>query len=313
MSGDPIQDWLSHRQPGSGGSGGHSGGGGGGHSGGSGGSSNTLTGAQQSVYDLMNATLASWGLGSLSNVLRQLIIKGDTNPDTLSLELSQTKEYKQRFAANEQRVKNGLSELKPAEYLALEEGYRQVLQSYGLPKGFYDKNDDFTKFIGNDLSVAELQARVQVAHDQYIAAPDYMKNLWTSYFGTSGEAIAAILDPNTATQLIVDRGQQVALGGAAAQYGFNINQQRAQQFQQEGVSLDQARQAYQKIQSSFATDQSIAKRFGTTFDQAQEENSLVLGQADALQKRQSLYNEEEALFQGGIGSDQNAIGVSQSY
>jgi hypothetical protein len=262
----------------------------------------------------MNATLASWGLGALSKTLRQLIVRGDTNPDTLSLELSQTKEYKQRFSANEARIKNGLAELKPAEYMALEEGYRQVLQSYGMPKGFYDSDADFSKFIGNDLSVSELQARVQVAHDQYTAAPDYVKNLWSSYFGTKGDALAAILDPKTATAIIQDRAQQVALGGAAAQYGFNINQQRAQQFQQAGVSLDAARQAYQKIQASHGTDQSIAKRFGTTFGQDQEENSLVLGQAADVQKRQTLYNEEQALFQGGSGSaDQNTIGVSQSY
>lgn len=278
------------------------------------GASSTLTSAQQSVYDLMNATLASWGLGTLGNVLRNLIVKGDTNPDTLSLELSQTKEYKERFAGNAERIKNGLPELKPAEYIALEEGYQQVLRAYGMPRGFYDSHDDFTKFIGNDLSVNELQTRVQVAHDQYTAAPDYVKNLWSQYFGSSGDAVAAILDPNTATSLIQDRGQQVALGGAAAAQGLSINQQRAQQFQQAGVSLDSARKAYQQIAQSMPTDQSIAQRFGTTFDQTAEENSLILGQAADTQKRQTLYDEEQALFKGGVGSaDKDTLGVSQSY
>lgn len=278
------------------------------------GASSTLTSAQQSVYDLMNATLASWGLGTLGNVLRNLIVKGDTNPDTLSLELSQTKEYKERFAGNAERIKNGLPELKPAEYIALEEGYQQVLRAYGMPRGFYDSHDDFTKFIGNDLSVNELQTRVQVAHDQYTAAPDYVKNLWSQYFGSSGDAVAAILDPNTATSLIQDRGQQVALGGAAAAQGLSINQQRAQQFQQAGVSLDSARKAYQQIAQSMPTDQSIAQRFGTTFDQTAEENSLILGQAADTQKRQTLYDEEQALFKGNVGSaDKDTLGVSQSY
>lgn len=278
------------------------------------GASSTLTSAQQSVYDLMNATLASWGLGTLGNVLRNLIVKGDTNPDTLSLELSQTKEYKERFAGNAERIKNGLPELKPAEYIALEEGYQQVLRAYGMPRGFYDSHDDFTKFIGNDLSVNELQTRVQVAHDQYTAAPDYVKNLWSQYFGSSGDAVAAILDPNTATSLIQDRGQQVALGGAAAAQGLSINQQRAQKFQQAGVSLDSARKAYQQIAQSMPTDQSIAQRFGTTFDQTAEENSLILGQAADTQKRQTLYDEEQALFKGNVGSaDKDTLGVSQSY
>jgi hypothetical protein len=268
---------------------------------------------QQSVYDLMMDTLKSWGLGALAGDLKRFITNGDTSPDTLALELSQTKAYKQRFAANEIRVKNGLSELKPAEYIALEEQYRQVLGAYGLPKGFYDGRDDFTKFIGNDLSPSELASRAQVAHDQYIAAPDYVKQLWSQYFGTKGDAIAAILDPNTATQVIQDRAQQVAIGGTAEANGLHINQARAQQFQEAGVTLDQARKAYQQIAVSMPTDQTIAKRFGTTFDQKQEENDLLLGNADAGVKRQTLYAEEQGLFKGGSAADSNALGVSQSY
>lgn len=272
-----------------------------------------LSNGQQSAFDLLNATLASWGLSSLSNVLRTLVLKGDTNPDTLSLELSQTKEYKQRFAANEARAKAGLPQLKPAEYIAMEEGYRNVLNAYGFPKGFYDSRDDFTKLIAGDVSVDEVRARAQVAHDQYMNAPGYVKTLWGQYFGTKGDALAAILDPNTATQLIQDRGQQVALGGAAAQVGLGIDQKRAQQLQQAGITLDGARQAYQKIATALPTDQSIAQRFGTSFDQTQEENDLLLGNAQAGVKRQTLYSSEQALFHGSSGLSSDAIGVSHDY
>ncbi len=263
---------------------------------------------QQSIYDLMAATLSS-----LAKDLKGFILGGDTSPDTLALELSQTKAYKQRFAGNDQRIKNGLPELKPAEYIALEEQYGQVMRAYGLPKGFYDGHGDFNRFIGNDLSPSELASRAQVAHDQYIAAPDYVKQLWTQYFGGKGDAIAAILDPETATSIIQDRGQQIALGGAAAQNGLNINQGRARQLQQSGVTLDSARKAYQQIAASAPIDQTIAKRFGTTFDQSQEENDLLLGQGAATQKRASLYGEEESLFKTAGATDSNALSVSQSY
>lgn len=272
-----------------------------------------LSTGQQNIYDLMAQTLASWGLSSLGAELKNLILKGDTSPDTLSLALSQTAAYKERFAGNAIRVKNGLSELNPAQYIAMEEQYQNVLQAYGLPKGFYDGHSDFTNFIGKGISAAELQARAQVAHDQYEAAPAATKQLWQTYFGGKGDAIAAILDPNTATQVIQDRGQQVAIGGAAAAQGFGVNQKRAQQFQQAGVTLAGAQKAYSQIASSIGTDQSIAKRFGTTFGQADEENDLLLGQGDAAVKRATLYDEEKALFKGGAGSTAEGIGVSQSY
>jgi hypothetical protein len=272
-----------------------------------------LTTDQQSIYDLMAQTLASWGLSDLLADVKKLILQGDTAPDTLALALSQTDAYKQRFAGNEARKAAGLSELTPAQYIALEDQYRQVLQSYGMPKGFYDTNDDFVRFIGHDISPAELQARAQIAHDQFENAPGYVKDLWGEYFGTKGDAIAAILDPDVATSVIQDRARQVGLGGAAGQFGLHIGQSRAQQFDQAGVTLDQARQAYQRISTVMPTDQDIAQRFGSTFSQSDEENDLILGDGKTANRRQSLYNEEEGLFKQHAGLDQNGLGISQSY
>lgn len=273
----------------------------------------TLTHDQQSIYDLMAQTLASWGLSTLANDLKNLIIKGDTSPDTLSLALSQTAAYKQRFAGNALRVKNGLPELTPAQYIAVEEQYQNVLRSYGIPSGYYDSHADFTQMIGNDLSPDEVKTRAQIAHDQYMAAPDYVKSLWSSYFGTKGDAIAAILDPTKATQVIQDESTQVGIGGAAASQGLSVGQPRAQQLQQAGVTLQGAQKAYQQIAASLPTDQQIARRFGTTFDQTQEENDLLLGDADATAKRQSLYDSEQALFKGTAGMDANSLGIEQEY
>jgi hypothetical protein len=50
---------------------------------------------------------------------------------------------RKRFAANAARAKKGLAELDPASYLQLENQYRQLLQSNGLPSGFYDQHRRF--------------------------------------------------------------------------------------------------------------------------------------------------------------------------
>jgi len=97
----------------------------------------TLNKTESDIYALMSATLNAWGLSSLVASLKGFIIQGDTNADTLSLALSQTDAYKTRFAGNAIRVKNGMSELTPAQYLATEEQYRNTLQAWGLPRGFY--------------------------------------------------------------------------------------------------------------------------------------------------------------------------------
>lgn len=270
-----------------------------------------LNPTQQNAFDLVASQLAAWGLSTLLPDLRTFILRGDTAPDTLTLALSNTAAYKARFAGNEIRIKNGLQALTPAQYVATETQYADILRSYGLPAGFYDSHQDFTDFIGKDISAAELDARAKIAHDQYEAAPATTKALWQQYYGTKGDAIAAILDPAVATQVIQDRSTQVAIGGAAAQQGLAVNQQRAQQLQQAGVTGQQAQAGYQQIAKAQPFDNSIAQRFGTTFGLQQEENSVLLGTAADTQKRQTLYDEEQALFKSHGGASANSLSTTQ--
>ena len=268
---------------------------------------------QNSSLQLISDTLRQWGLSSLDDTVRGLIVKGDTNPDTLALAISQTPQYKARFAGNAIREKNGLPDLTPAQYLATEESYNQILRGYGLPPGFYDSHSDFTNFIGNDISPAELDARAKIAHDQYMNAPTAVKNLWSQYFGTKGDAIAAILDPKVATTLIQDRATQVAIGGSAAVRGLSVSAQRAKELQQGGVTASAAEQGYSKIAQALPTDEAIAQRFGTKFGQTQEENDLLLGLGPEARQRETLYSEEEGLFKGRPGADAQSAGVAQNY
>lgn len=261
----------------------------------------------------MTSTLHSWGLDTLVPDLNSLIVAGDTNSDTLSLALSQTTAYKTRFSANADRIAAGLPALNPAQYIATEEQYRNILQSYGLPSGFYDKPQDFHDFIAKDISPTEMDSRAKIAHEQYLNAPDATKQLWASYGFSKGDAIASILDPDVATSLIQDRGAQVGIGGAAAQHGIAVSQPRAQQFQQAGVTLSQAQAAYAQIAQAQPFDQQIAARFGGTFGQADEENSLLLNDAAAANKRQTMYSEEDALFKAHGGADAATLGVSQAH
>lgn len=266
-----------------------------------------------SAADLLKQTLISWGLQSLLPNL-QAYLKAGYDSTTINLALQDTAEWKARFAGNEIRKQKGLGVLTPAQYIATEEQYRNILQQYGFPTGFYDSHDDFNNFIGNDISPNELQSRAQVAHDTYFSAPPEWRNMWAQYGFSHGDAIAAILDPNVGTQLLQDRATQVQIGGTALQHGFQVNQARAQQFQQHGTTLAEAQRAYSQLGQYYQTDQNIANRFGQQFGQTQEENDLLLGDSQAALQRQTLYNEEKGLFDGRAGgADQHSLAISQSY
>lgn len=271
-----------------------------------------LTQNQQSVWDFIRATLTSWGIpDSLMGDVRSFIVAG-YGSDEIQLKLQETQAYKDRFAGNELRRKAGLPVLSPAQYIALEEAYTSTLRAYGLPPGFYDDKRDFDQFIGNDIDPTELRERAQAAHDQYMQAPEEYRQQWRDNYGNDGDAIAYILDPTKAQSAVLNRMRQVAIGGEARLKGLTIDAQRAQQFDQRGVTLEQARRAYSQIAQIRGTDAAIAGRFGTTFTQQDEEDELLLGSAEVAEKRRRLYGQEEALFRARPGVAENAIGVSQS-
>jgi len=257
----------------------------------------------QSAYDLIKQTLADWGLSSLYDTAISYIQQG-FSADEVTLKLEQTDQYKTRFAGNELRKANGLGTLSPAQYIALEDQYRQVLTQYGLPAGFYDQHSDFNNWIGGDVSAAELQSRAQIAKQQFIDAPQQVKDYWSNFGLSEGQAIASILDPSHESLADLQRqAAAVEIGGTGGVYGVNVSKGQALQAADQNVSLDQARQAYQRIQAFGGLDNQIAKRFGGGFSQGDEVNSLLLGDSEASRRRDLAYSEEGAQFSGQGGAN----------
>src|SRR5581483_4049481 len=77
------------------------------------------SGVDPNAFAQLQATFDSYGLSSLVPDIKNYLQQGYTN-DTISLLLQQTDAYKQRFAGNTLRAKNGLAVLSPADYLSLE-------------------------------------------------------------------------------------------------------------------------------------------------------------------------------------------------
>jgi LysM repeat protein len=71
---------------------------------------------RQSAYDLLNTEFERYGLASLVTPLKDLITSG-VSPSEFTLRLRETDAYKNRFAANQARIKNGLRALSEAEYI----------------------------------------------------------------------------------------------------------------------------------------------------------------------------------------------------
>lgn len=257
--------------------------------------------AKQSAYDLMFMTLQQWGLESLGGVLKDLIQGGITDSASLTLALQGTQEWKLRFAGNEQLKAQGLGVLSPAEYLALERSYAQIMRNYGLPPGFYDDPSDYAGFIGKNLSPSELQTRVQAYADLANREdPETVAQL-NSMGLSRGDLLAYMIDPDRATPLIEQTYKTALLGGAARRAGVAADNAYLGELAAQGVTEQQAAQGYGLIAGSLATAEALGAIYGEDYGVDDLESEIFQNNGQAANRRKRLASQERAAFSGSAG------------
>lgn len=247
-------------------------------------------------FDELTTMFRQNGLETLANTVISLAQQGYTGA-AFDLQLQQSQPYRQRFAANDARKAAGLPVLSPAEYLATERQFRQVMQTAGMPSGFYDDPADFQKFIANDTSVAEINDRVGAAVALAKQTDPAYRQMLQSEFNvglTDGDIAAYFLDQKRALPILQRQVNAVGIADAARRQGLGYSAQRADQLAQLGITGDQAQQAYGQIAQATDIYGRASAAFGGDYTQADAENELLLGDAAARSERDQL----ETTFKG---------------
>lgn len=241
-------------------------------------------------FDELTSMFRQNGLEALANTVISLAQQGYSGA-AFDLQLQQSDAYRQRFAANEARKRAGLPVLSPAEYLASERQFRQVMQTAGLPSGFYDDPSDFKRFLENDTSVAEINDRVNAAVSLAKQTDPAYRSMLANEFGiglTDGDIAAYLLDQKRALPILQRQVQAVGIADAARRQGLTYSQQRATQLAELGITGEQAQQAYGQIATATQAYGKASDAFGGDYTQADAENEALLGDAAARAERELL-------------------------
>jgi len=241
--------------------------------------------------------------------------------------------YKQRFAANEiirKRMADGTDArpgdrlLTPAEYVKTEAAYRELMSEAGLPPGFYDQPEDFTKFIAElGTSVAEVSERINVAKRALQNADQNIKDSLKQYYGwTDNDLVAYLLDPERAfqavnsrftytTEALKERYGVAEVGGAATRAGMTggVSETFAKEIFKAGKA-DLAERAFQQSAREQKDYQRLMGLYGEqagTEDLAREALALA-GGADIGIKTKKLASKERAKFQQRSAIDKASLG-----
>jgi hypothetical protein len=259
----------------------------------------------------LTSRFSKYGLESLIPKIKELVINGSTEA-TIALELAETEEYKQRFKANADRLKKGLSVLDPGTYIGMEDSYRQALRAYGLKQ--FDTDDYVSQFIANDISANELSNRIVTAVQRVQNAdPAITKQLKDFYNIGQNDLVAYVLDPNQQFQKIERQVQAAEIGVAAARQGITAGVQVAEQLAAQGVTQAEAQKGYATIADILPDAKKLSDIYGTTlegYDLGQAEQEVFNQLASAQRRRQKLSAREIAAFGGSSGTNKTSLTTS---
>jgi hypothetical protein len=260
------------------------------------------------AFSTLRSLLNRVGLGELESAVQGVITSGRvslTDPSAIMFALRDQPAYQKRFAANKKRIENGLPELDPTTYVAMEQEYRKTLAANGLPLNFYNDQTDFEKFIEGNVSVSELQARITDGYKKVANAdPAVVAKLRELYDIGGGDLAAYFIDPQRVRPSLVAadykrQAQAAAIAARGGEVGVELGREDAEGLARRGVTEQQA-------ESKFLERGQLAGLFEEmTGEQGMSEEEKLgatfgydVGAANRLKKRAAT---RRSVFQGGGG------------
>jgi hypothetical protein len=191
--------------------------------------------------------LQNLGLGSLFSVnadgtpsgwLFEQMVNGVDNENALAMAIEATPEFKQRYGIIDemrQRAVRGENVVVPTveQVKDYENQYRTVMSAYGVPSWFYDSYDDAHKAIRNNLTVQQVEERIQVSYDLVQRMPSEVKDVFAEFYGDMGTdqgLLAAILDPEKTTRELGRATRASYFGGLARRQQEFVTKQQAEMY-----------------------------------------------------------------------------------
>ena len=195
-----------------------------------------------------------------------------------------TPQYRQRFKGLELRRQRGFKPINEDDYLKIEEEFRETLRANGMPKGFYDTQDDFATLIGNDVRSDEFNNRIQRGYRAVMETePGTKEELKRLYGLNDGDIAAFLIDPTRFQQTeAVRKAEAARRANAAREQGFQIGAAQAEELVSRGITQEAAQGTFGQLaemqelfqpqmagETAVTQEEQIAAAFGTNAAAAQ--------------------------------------------
>ena len=267
---------------------------------------------RESIVQIVTDRFARYKLGSLAQKIRDLAIDG-ANEATFIIALSETKEYKERCAGNDARLKKGIAVLDPGSYLEAEDTYRQVLRANGLKQ--FDTDAYVQQFIENDTSSTEIASRISTAVNRIQYADPAIKKTLKDYYGLNdSDLLGYVLSPDQELPKIQQKITAAEIGTAASVQGLKSSLGVSEQLASQGVTQAEAQKGYANIASFLPTTEKLGNVYNELpgYNQADAEQETFNQLASAQRKRERLRQTEMGTFGASSGTNRGSLPSAKS-
>lgn len=219
--------------------------------------------------------------------------------------------YKARFKGLELRQKNGYTPISEDDYLQIEKEYEQTLRGNSMPKGFYDSQDDFANFIGNDVRQDELNTRLQQGYRAVMETEPGTKEELKRLYGIGDSDIAAFLiDPTRFQQSeAVKKAEAARRANAAREQGMQLTAAQSEELVARGIGQSTAQQTFQELAAT--QELFTPMTTGETVITQEEQIAGAFGtNAAAAQRIATRKAKRKAAFEEGGGLAETQQGVT---
>lgn len=279
-------------------------------------------GFTQAEINQLISSVESWTESSISQDDMLMLFR--TSKETSAI-------YEKRFPGMKALAARGQA-MSEREYIGLEQSYRDVLRSSGLPSQYYDSFDDYGRFIAGGVSAAEVEQRVTAARS--LMNPRISAELEEYYGIGEGMATAFLLGLTDEKGIMLDaqaeaRNQQqlrdaartVQIGGMAEAAGFNMGRSQAELLAATtlGQGVDPFMQGTQaQLEATFNQARRTANRAATLAGIDREAYSemdtlqAAFGDDEKKLASERRAKRERARFQGSAGVSGGSLGVERN-
>lgn len=246
----------------------------------------------------------------VTNAVRNktLYVGSSTFTDQVWGLIEQTPQYAARFpglVARKNSSANGQVPMTPADYMKMEDMFDAAMATYMIPPGVMDRRTAIAKMVENDVTVEEMQGRIDLAAMAATEDEAFLKK-FSEYQGmTPGHLIAFYLDPDLTAENIQKQERVFKVGAMMDRYGFQGAKSDAQQL----ADLGMTEQGVMSSLDRAAQQKALMSGLGGTVS----ESELIQGSASegsASAKLRAIGAQRTGRFNQTGGASETQRGVS---